>query len=142
MVLESMIKSIRLIIFAVIMLLFSCEERGWIVKCPDCTEDEPSEATLKIKLNPGSDPVLVRIYEGELGDNILIASFEAYDNEDFRTVSLNKMYTLTATYTTGGTLYIAVDSVIPGVKYDKSQCDEPCYYVYDKIVDLRLKYTE
>jgi len=55
-------------------------------------------------------------------------------------VSLNKKYTVTATYQIDGDTYIAVDSAFPRVKYTKEQCEDPCYFVYDRIVDLRIKY--
>jgi hypothetical protein len=57
-------------------------------------------------------------------------------------VPINKKYTATATYYKSDIKYVAVDSATPRVKYDKNQCDDPCYFVYDRVVDLRLKYTK
>jgi len=56
-------------------------------------------------------------------------------------VSINKKYTITATYFFGAK-YTAVNSVTPRVRYSKDQCDDPCYYVYDKTVNLKLKYLK
>jgi hypothetical protein len=84
----------------------------------------------------------VVIYEGNLEDSIIyesvISDFRIY----YRTVPLNRKYTLTATYYDRGNCYIVVNSVTPRVKYDETFCEEPCYYIFDKNVDLRLKYTK
>ena len=56
-------------------------------------------------------------------------------------VTLNKKYTLTATYYQPDNYYVAIDAATPRVKFEKNQCDDPCYFVYDKEIDLRLKYT-
>lgn len=143
MVLKQMIRAIRFLIFPFLVLFFSCEEQGWIVKCPDCTVEEPVEAVLRIRLSiVNYDYVRVSIYEGELEDNILIGWFDTHSDTETRTVSLNKMYTVTADYLIEGVSYRAVNSAIPRVKYEKSQCDEPCYFIYDSSVDLRLKYLK
>jgi tartrate dehydratase beta subunit/fumarate hydratase class I family protein len=57
-------------------------------------------------------------------------------------VTVNKKYTVSATYYINGNNYTVVDSATPRIKYNKDECDEPCYYVYNKVIDLRLKYTE
>jgi hypothetical protein len=142
MVLTYMKEVIRLLFFLLLTICFSCEEQGLFVKCPECTAEEPDKATLEIKLKFIGNPILVKIYEGDLEDNILYDSFETLMTKYTFLVGLNKKYTLTATYPINGITYIAVDSVTPRVKYDKEQCEDPCYYVYDKVVDLRLKYTE
>ncbi len=124
---------------------FSCEDQGLIVKCPDCTQEEPVVTDLKFKLESGfsGNNVLLNIYEGNLEDSILYKTFNISGAVINVTVTLNKKYTATASYTSSdGTVYIAVDSATPRVKYEKDQCDDPCFYVYDKTVDLRIKYTK
>jgi hypothetical protein len=54
-------------------------------------------------------------------------------------VTLNKKYTLTATYNIQDNTYVVVDSATPRVRFDKDKCDDPCYLVYDKKLDLSLK---
>jgi hypothetical protein len=125
------------------VFLFSCEDQGIIVKCPDCTADEPLSTNLDVKLEQdlyGYQTVL-NVYEGNLEDSILYRSFKVTGTHATISVSVNKKYTVTATYYIPDDYYIAVDSAEPRVKYDKSQCDDPCYYVYDRVIDLRLKYT-
>jgi hypothetical protein len=55
-------------------------------------------------------------------------------------VTLNKKYTATAMYYYADNNYVVVDSAFPKVKYEKDQCNDPCYFVYDRVVNLRLHY--
>jgi hypothetical protein len=144
MVLVIIMKKILRIIFLLLLVVsFSCEEQGLFVHCPDCFADEPVDTELEAKLELNSyTETLIQIYEGNLEDGILLGSYESA-SKNFRIyMPLNKEYTFTATYYLGNKKYIAVDSATPRVKYTKNQCDSPCYFVYDRIVDLRLKYTK
>jgi hypothetical protein len=128
----------------IIVLFFSCEKQGLFVKCSDCTTDEPVLADLQVKVDiTDMEPaVLVNIYEGNLEDSILYVSYTAIRANSYTSVNINKQYTATATYLRSGIKYIAIDSALPRVRYDKNQCDNPCYFVYDDVVNLRLKYTK
>lgn len=121
-------------------LLFSCEEQGMFIVCSDCFDNEPVVAKLRMKIEQGSPaPVVIRIYEGNLEDNVLIYSTQTFSDTFYHEVNLNRKYTITATYQFSDDTYIAVDSATPKVKYSKDQCDNPCYWVYDRILDLSLK---
>ena len=136
--------TLKLFLLVILVFSFSCEEQGFFVKCADCTSEEPVNTNLEIKLDLSSNGyyTLINIYEGTLEDSILYASQQTNVNYFLNVrVAINKKYTVTATYYTHGGYYIAVNSATPRVKYEKSQCDEPCYFVYDKTIDLRLKYT-
>lgn len=137
---------LRSFIFILLVLLFSCEKTGLVfVKCSECTGFEPTTADLDIMLNSGDfGTTQVNIYEGNLEDNILYGSLRVAGRNSNITydVLINKKYTITAEYLIDGKRYIAVDSAQPRVKYDEDSCDEPCYYIYDTILDLRLKYTK
>jgi hypothetical protein len=138
-------KLTKIFLFITFIFCFSCEDQGFIVKCPDCTQVEPTDTNLSVKLEPGffQNQVLLNIYEGNFEDSIIYKTFILSNEVVNARVTLNKTYTLTATYTSDeGTTYVAVDAVTPRVKYDKDQCDDPCFFVYDKTVDLRLKYTK
>jgi hypothetical protein len=138
-------KLTKIFLFITFIFCFSCEDQGFIVKCPDCTQVEPTDTNLSVKLEPGffQNQVLLNIYEGNFEDSIIYKAFILSNEVVNARVTLNKTYTLTATYTSSnGTVYIAVDSATPRVKYEKDQCDDPCFFVYDKTVDLRLKYTK
>ena len=128
-------------LFLFLTVCFSCEENGLIADCSNCTVEEPEMATLIVKLKDIGIPVRVNIYEGELEDSILYDFTDSNVSEYNPAVKLNKRYSLTATYYIDGNTYVAIDAVTPKVKYTKDQCDEPCYYVYDRVADLRLKYT-
>jgi hypothetical protein len=133
--------------FRVVFLLFlvvslSCEKQGFIVNCSDCTTDEPTKTDLEIKLDYryAINAVKIDVYEGNLEDNVLYSSFSASVKNTTTSVTLNKKYTVTATYKISGNIYIAVDSATPGIKYEKNQCNNPCYFVYDRKIDLRINH--
>jgi hypothetical protein len=135
---------IKTFIIITFIFCFSCEDQGLFVNCSDCTSDEPSNANLEVKFSPGSSvkSVIINVYEGNIEDSVIYDSFSTNISPTLISVTLNKKYTVTATYYTSDNYYIAVDSATPRVKYDKTKCDNPCYYVYDKNIDLRLKYTK
>lgn len=136
-------KLLKILFFLVMALSFSCDDQAFIVECSDCTSDEPVTAVLSAKLDPDLYyGALVQIWEGNLEDSILLGDYTAYSTNFVQEVAISKKYTITATYNEGVDWYVAVDSATPRVKYDKSQCDEPCYFVYDRKCDLRLKYTK
>jgi hypothetical protein len=134
----------KILFLLFIVELFSCEKQGLIVKCPDCTTDEPLKINLNVKLDEGysSSPTVINVYEGNLEDSVLYNSYQTTETQALIEVSLNKKYTVTATYHIADDFYIAIDSATPRVRYDKTQCDNPCYFVYDKDINLRLKYTK
>ncbi len=120
---------------------YTCEEKGWLINCSECITDPPLEAILKVSLSKTEAPALITVYEGELEDSVFYkSSLTDSDGYNFAVI-LNKKYTVTAKYQINGNTYIAVDTATPKVKYTKDQCDDPCYFVYDRKIDLRLKYT-
>jgi hypothetical protein len=136
-------KTIRIISFLVLSISFSCEDQSFIVQCSDCTQEEPITAELYADLDPDHYyECLVQIWEGNLEDSILVDSYPTYSKTFTQEVTINKKYTITATYYISNDIYIAVDSATPRVKYEKSQCEEPCFFLYDRKCDLRLKYTK
>jgi len=141
MVLRYMKRVIKIFLLVTIAICFSCEDMGWFANCSDCTSTEPEMANLEIKLKESVGPISVRIFEGELEDSVLYDYAQVSGPIFAPLVSLNKRYTITATYTIEGITYTAIDSATPRVKFTEEQCEEACYYVYDKVIDLRLKYT-
>jgi len=123
-------------------ILFSCEEVV-LIDCEKCTIEEPTEVNLMIKVSDNynsSSLSEISLYEGDLEDNILFKTAIPYADEFPVKVPINKKYTVTASYQLTTGTYIAVDSALPRVKFDKDQCEDPCYYVYDNTINLRLKY--
>jgi len=130
----------RILFLAFLIILFSCEEQGIFISCDDCLTDEPVTTELEIHLNGDVyQSAVINIYEGNLEDSILIHTVEFSSSKYTRGVGINRKYTVTATYQISGKIYIAVDSATPRVKYSKEQCDNPCYWVYDRILDVELK---
>ena len=142
------------LIFVAFTLLFSCESDEATLKdisfvnCNECTADEPSRAEIRIKL---ADPykfgsangvVFIDVYEGNLEDEVLFKSIQTSSNETSTNLTINKKYTITATYYINDKTYIAVNSITPRVKYTESSCQEPCYYTVPKSINLKLKYTK
>src|SRR5512133_1754549 len=127
-----MVFKMRRIIHLTFLLLFvfclSCEKRDFFVRCSECTGTEPDKVDLKIILDPGDYIVEVNVYEGNLEDSILFDQSYVSTAQTVVSVKVNKLYTVTAKYYINGNVYIAVDSARPGVKYEKEQCDNPCYY--------------
>jgi hypothetical protein len=134
----------RLFLVIIFVLCFSCEDQGLIVKCPDCIASKPSETDLNVQLDDAyyGYQTVINVYEGNLEDSILYRSFEVTGNHTSVTVYMGKKFTVTATYYIPDDYYVAIDSATPRVKFDKTKCDDPCYFVYDKDIDLRLKYTK
>lgn len=139
-----MLRFIQIAALFILVLFFSCEKQGLFVNCSDCTREEPTDTDVQMKVSvTDADPsVPVRIYEGFLEDSILYSTFTAHMKNNYIKLTLNKLYTFTATYYVNGKKYVAVDSATPQVKYVKDKCDNACYFVYDKVVNLRLKYTK
>ncbi len=138
-------KFIRVIIgtagFIMMSVLFSCEEIVF-VDCTECEVSEPTEAYLQIWLDKNPEGARVKIYVGNPEDDILLLKFTTYTEVLFQKVPLNKSYTLTAEYPKSGKTYIAVNSVTPRVKYELQKCNDPCYYIYNDIIELQLKYAK
>jgi hypothetical protein len=130
-----------ILLFFTIVLLFSCEKLNLLVNCTECQAEEPIEAVLTINLSTEYGETFINIYQGYLEDSVLFSSIRTFSSEENLTVPIDKKYTLTAKYLYSGSIYYAVNSVTPRVKYVKDQCNDPCYYIYNDKVDLRLKYT-
>ena len=137
-------KILKFIFLLILAVSFSCEEQGLIINCPDCTSEEPLKTNLEIMLRISIDgsTTLINVYEGNLEDSVLYRSFTSSTALTMIPVTINKKYTITATYFIPDDYYIAVDSATPRVKFDKKRCENPCYFVYDRVIDLRLKYTK
>ncbi len=127
------------------LLFFSCED-GFVTDCRKCTEEGIGDVQLELIL--GGSPVyepfykVVTIYEGAIEDSLVLNKFGtelAYMTID---AMLYKNYTVTLSFAISGKNYIAVDAVCPKVRYDESSCDQPCYYIYDNVADLRLRYDK
>jgi hypothetical protein len=135
---------IRLMAICLLITFFSCEKGDWYQrKCADCTADEPTDASVEVLLSPFSNTgktTLIRIFEGNVEDSILLFEYETTSTKWIHILLINKTYTFSARYDHDGTTYEAFTSVRPFVSYEKFLCVSPCYTVRDNLADLRLKY--
>ena len=134
-----------IIILMLVFMTLSCEKQMLvIVKCKDCTAEEPVSAFIYIRLSKDPlifDRISINVYEGDNTSGLLIDSFEInYGVDRSISVGLNRTYTIEAIYRAGPRTYRVYDSARPLVKYSKSDCEEACYFVYNYNADLRLKY--
>lgn len=135
----------KYIFLILLVIFFSCEDNKYITSCDECTEEEPLEAIIVADLDESNQyGILVMLYEGKIEDNIVIDSTMIFSTfiKYQKKVSLNRMYTVTARYIIKDKSYTVVDSTTPRIKYTETLCENPCYFVYDRRLDLRLKYTK
>lgn len=145
MVLKKYIRALSgTILFLTLLFFFSCEEmKPLFIDCTECYNDEPDQAQIELDLDGRNlESTTIKIYEGNLEENLLFKTLITNNSSTIATVKLNIMYTVTATYHIDECYYTAVSTVTPHVKYDVEHCGVPCYYIYDKVVNLKLKYLK
>lgn len=134
-----------LTVVCLVALLLSCEEN--IVKdCRDCYPGRIETASLIIKYG-STDYIPVNpkltLYEGAVEDGIILAEYSIDDH--FLSFSydalLYKDYTATLEFTLDGRKYITTAGACPQLGYDDTSCEEPCWFVYNNTLDLRLRYN-
>lgn len=138
----------RILIVALVLTMSmtsSCEKEFLVfVNCSQCLPEEPEFANIRIRvlIDPSiTTAPLINVYEGTGTEGRLIYSYKQMnETSNSVEVALNRTYTFEAIYYAGSTVVRCIDSVRPSVKYTKSDCDEPCFYIYNNKVDLRLKY--
>jgi len=129
-------------ILVMIMLILGACEDGYITDCDECYPEVPGDVYLKIHVTKDQLISTLKIYEGPIEDKRLLNEFIVYEDECEYEAMLYKDYTLSIEYLINGKKYIAIDKARPKVRKDENTCDEECYYIYDNIVDLTLKYTK
>ena len=131
-------------ILLLFMLFIGACEKGYITDCDECMTDKTGDVYLKIYVSKydGNNSNTVKVYEGPVEDNKLLDEITVTGEYCQYNAMLYKDYTLAIEYLVDGKRYIAIDSSRPKIRHDESTCEEPCYYVYDNIVDLTLKYTK
>lgn len=132
--------------FAVAILLailFSCED-SYVSDCSDCFPEGVPLTQMKILIRNQEyipfNPILT-LYEGPVENGIIIRQFVSEVSVSFIQVDaiLYKDYSATLEFFLDGQRYITTAGACPKVGYDKNSCEEPCYFLYDNVLDLRLK---
>ncbi len=135
---------ISVLLTILILLLFSCEE-GYLTDCSQCSVSEDYNVVLKINLRDQDrymeDPV-VTLYEGPVSDGIVIEKYYIVDPNSmiYYGAILYKDYSATLEFRYNGRQYVSTAGACPKVRFDETTCDEPCWYVYDNIIELNLRY--
>jgi hypothetical protein len=136
---------ISIAVALVVMLLFSCEG-GSATNCRECTPGSIGNVSLKIYVrNPEAIPTnpIITLYEGAIEDSIVLRHYsmdDPYALTFYYDAMLYKNYTATVEFYFNGHKYVMIDAACPRVRYDETSCNEPCYYIYDNVIDLRLRY--
>ena len=133
-----------IILATLFLLLFSCEE-GYLTDCDECSTSNDYSVVLKIRYRNSEyvplDPI-VTLFEGNISDSLVLEKFVI--NNPYLYIHFNallyKDYSATLEFSYDGKKYVSVASACPKVRYDETTCEEPCWYVYDNILDLSLRY--
>ncbi len=128
----------RLIILFSFCCLTACEEM-YIVNCDECETREPVSCNLRIELASTGNPYDVTIYRGSIESGVVLYNTEI-NSSFYHQVNLNSEYTVKATTVINGKEFTAIDSTRPRVKVIKDMCEETCYWVVDKTINLEIKY--
>ncbi len=131
-------------VVVLLTLLFSCED-SIVSDCRDCYPESTPPAQLKILYrNPDYVPLnpKVTLYEGAVEDSIIIRKYNIEMPVSYIEVDaiLYKDYSATLEFFIDGRRYITTAAACPKAGFDESSCEEPCYFVYDNVLDLRLRY--
>jgi hypothetical protein len=137
-----MSRTILITVF-LILLLLSCGE-GYLTDCNECYSDNYNVVLYIRYRNPEAVPdnPIVTLYEGNVSDSLILEKYyitDPYSVTRFYAM-LYKDYSATLEFTLDGEKYIVTGSACPKVRYDETTCEEPCWYVYDNVIDLRLRY--
>lgn len=111
------------------------------VDCDECYNDEPemSDLTIKVSISTENDSVPIIIYRGkpEIG-NIMRIDTLTTSEASFQ-LTVNNYYSVEAKYKDGARTIIAVDGKNMDTKKVTDYCDQECFVVTGKELDVRLK---
>lgn len=136
------LKKIHIGTFMVLMLFMTSCEELYIVDCDQCKTQEPSSCLLEIQLGEPPPDVFfdVIIYRGKIEEGVIVANIQTRESLIYQSVALNSEYTVTSAFSVDDIEYTAVDATRPRVDIITDMCEETCYWVYNKRVNLVIKY--
>ena len=74
---------LRILLFILLGVCFSCEEKGWIADCSECGANEPRTRIPFSQATGNELPVKVRVYQGEIEDSVLFDSTQLNIGEKY-----------------------------------------------------------
>jgi hypothetical protein len=130
-------------VVVLLTLLLSCED-SFVSDCRECYPDGVPRVKLEILYrNPDYVPYnpKVTLYEGAVEDGIIISQYIIEEALSFIEVDaiLYKDYSATLEFFRDGRKYITTAGASPKAGYDENSCEEPCHFIYDNVLDLRLR---
>jgi len=138
--------SIKFILF--IGILYSCE--GWSetinVNCSECEPFEPEDGEIELNFSKDyiMDGVRFVVYEGEVEENKILLIDSSYSVKHYVTdLPLDKYYSVKAGYRTKDSIfYNVINGTTIKSKYIPESCNDECWIVIGKKIDLEIKYPD
>ncbi len=137
------ISRLILIIFFALLPNSGCELIEIIaINCNECYYNAPEVGYIKAKItiNEENDQVTITAFFGAYENNNFAFEETSTSEEKKLWLDTDKHYTLRAEYTKNGRTYYVINGAKLITRRDTESCDEPCYYITGKDVDLRLKF--
>lgn len=130
-----------IIILVILLSLHSCE-KGYLTDCSKCNTIKPSTALIEIYLTTYDNFAAnkVTVYEGNIEDSIVVRSFTTSSHYYTISAMFYKKYSAMVEYTIDGKKYVAIDGACPQLRHDENSCEDDCYYTFDNIINLTLRY--
>ncbi len=126
-------------------ILTSCGDDSTIgseFDCYYCYDEMPEYVGVKFLTNNKiiTDTVFFTIFSGNAYESEI--DYETFTTMNETTIDFipNRPYTAVAEYHKDGKIYQVINDFTPKTQFFEYACDVPCYYEYETIVDLELKY--
>jgi hypothetical protein len=132
-----------IIILSVCLIFTSCKEKLFTgdVNCSECYSPKPDSAYLTIKFTINGDHKAVPfiLYRGDFEDNQVDWIDTAYTATKDVWVRTDQQYSVKAKYTKGDKTLYAVDGGKVKVLLVTGACDNDCYVLKNKTLNLEIR---
>ncbi|MDR2011001.1 MAG: hypothetical protein LBQ22_11050 [Bacteroidales bacterium] len=133
-----------LLIISFLFFLSGCNKFPWIKEgeCDYCYSEKPGTVAVRLNFSRQYDDeseIYYTVYQGKaFGSAIVLEGKTSYSYLDIY-MEPDKSYTIVAEYFKFNKTYYVINECTTKIKYLRSVCDDPCYYVFDTQCDLELK---
>ena len=132
-----------LIIIVIIIAFHSCSAENLIeFNCEECYIDKPlyTTAQANLTINHENQEIPITIYRGSPDSNEIVFSDTITDKTLWIDIENQVEYTFVARYTRNGRTHYVTNTLKTRVDFYPESCSDPCYFVTNKMVNLRVKY--
>jgi hypothetical protein len=133
----------NIVIFIVlIMFIFGCKpEYSFEYNASTCLPAKPLSFTIhpKITLDYENKHIPVTVYLGSIDDNNIVIERTLSKEVTGLYLKTETYYTIVAKYIRNGRTHFVINSIEIEVVKNCEDCPDPCFYVYAREIDLRLK---